>query len=95
MKNLKGYQPFVFGMYIVEGLKAASAAKEVVLVGRPSLLLKWAEPSLRGMVLNPDYGSKRRKQLKLESLGEKVLQKAREINPRVRKAILLGVGEWE
>lgn len=96
MKNLRSHTPFVFGMYIQEGLMATRAAEEVVLVGKPSLLVKWVEPSLRERVLNPEYGSQSNepKLEQLELFGEKVLQKAREVNPGVKKAVLLGVGEW-
>ena len=97
MKNLRGHASLVFGMYIEEGLRATRTAEDVVLVGKPSLLLKWAEPSLQERLLNPEYSSgregKQRPEM-LELFGEIVLQKAREINPRVRRAVLLGVGEW-
>jgi cobalt-precorrin-5B (C1)-methyltransferase len=97
MENLVGYQPIVFGMYIDEGLKASRPAEDVVLVGKPSLLLKWAEPSFKESVLNPEYVPEKSKlkTREIEELGEKVLRKAREINSGVRKVILLGVGEWE
>jgi cobalt-precorrin-5B (C1)-methyltransferase len=91
MENLKGYKPLVFGVHIEEGLRAV---EEAVVVGKPSLLLKWADPSLRGELLglrhDPEYADKA-----LYPSGLKVLQKARQINPRVKKVILLGVGEWE
>ena len=95
-ENLRGYQPIVFGMYIDEGLKASRFAKDVVLVGKPSLLLKWAEPSLQGRVLNPEYvpETEEAEAGKIGLPGEKVLRKARGINPGVSKVILIGAGEW-
>lgn len=40
LENLKGYQPFVFGVYIDEALKSVEG--EVIIVGLPALLRKWA-----------------------------------------------------
>lgn len=39
LENLKGYQPFVFGIYIDEALKSVKG--EVIIVGLPALLRKW------------------------------------------------------
>ncbi len=39
LENLKGYQPFVFGLYLEEALRSVKG--EVVIVGLPALLRRW------------------------------------------------------
>lgn len=39
LENLKGYQPFVFGVYLEEALKSVEG--EVIIVGLPALLRRW------------------------------------------------------
>ncbi len=78
LENLKGYQPFVFGVHLDEILKAHDG--EIVVVGLPSLLIKWAVPELRGMVLRGRG---------VDSYRKRVLEKARELNEGVTDVILL------
>ncbi|AKG91072.1 Cobalamin biosynthesis protein CbiD [Geoglobus ahangari] len=79
LENLREYQPFVFGVHLDEILKAHDG--EIVIVGLPSLLVKWAVPELRGKVL---------KGRRLEGYRSRVLERAREINEGVVDVILLG-----
>ena len=86
MQNLRGFQPFVFGVHIEEALSALQDCEEIVIVGAPSLLLKWAMPekwrkmqSLKG----------RKREVAIENISKTVLKKARSINENVSEAIIL------
>ena len=86
MQNLRGFQPFVFGVHIEEALSALQDCEEIVIVGAPSLLLKWAMPekwrkmqSLKG----------RKREVTIEIISKAVLKKARSINENVSEAIIL------
>lgn len=78
LENLSGYQPFVFGVHLDEVLKAHDG--EIVIVGLPSLLIKWAVPEMRGRVLRGEGAEKYR---------DRILEKARKINEGVVDVILL------
>jgi len=82
LENLKGYQPFVFGVYIEDALKFAKG--EIILIGKPSLLVKWAIPELRGKVLRGESVLKENVKYR-----QRVLEKAREINENVSDVILI------
>ncbi|AEA46840.1 cobalt-precorrin-5B (C(1))-methyltransferase [Archaeoglobus veneficus] len=79
-ENLPGYQPIVFGVHITEGLRAARG--KVIIVGKPSLLVKWAIPELRGKKV--DVARKE------EFYRKAILERARSINEGVEDVILLG-----
>ncbi len=49
-ENFPDYQAFVAGVYIEEFLEVLQE-KEIVIVGMPSLLIKWAEPELKPKIL--------------------------------------------
>ncbi len=78
LENIEGYQPFVFGVHIEPVLRSHDG--EIVIVGLPSLLVKWAVPELRGSILRG---------MNLERYRERILEKAREINEGVVDVILL------
>lgn len=77
--NLKDYQPFVFGVHFERALKELDS--EIIIAGLPSLLIKWANPSLRGKIL---------KGVKPEKFRKEILEKAKKINERVVDVILIG-----
>ncbi|AIY90818.1 cobalt-precorrin-5B (C(1))-methyltransferase [Geoglobus acetivorans] len=77
-ENLKGFQPFVMGVYFEKALRELDG--EIVIAGLPSLIIKWAIPEMRGKILRGIDPEKYRKT---------VLEKAREINSNVLDVILL------
>ncbi len=72
IKNMK-YKPIVVGVHIEEFLKELKNNK-IVIVGMPSLLLKWADEKLKGEII----ANKDLKNI-IEIHGKKVLEKARSI----------------
>jgi len=86
MQNLRGFQPFVFGVHIEEALSALQDCEEIVIVGAPSLLLKWAMPE-KWRKMQTLKGRKR--EVAIENISKAVLKKARSINENVSEAIIL------
>ncbi len=78
LKNFSDFQPFVFGVYIDEALK--NARGEVIIVGKPALLVKWAVPELRGKIIGDEDVSKYKR---------RVLKKAKELNENVEDVVLI------
>jgi len=79
-ENLKGYQPFVFGVYLDEPLDHLST-QSIIIAGMPSLLIKWAMPELKGKLL----GGMR----PTEEHHRAVLSKAREMNEGVEDVVFI------
>ncbi len=78
LKHFPDFQPFVFGIHIEEALRGFNG--EVIIVGKPALLSKWAVPELKGKILGGAVDSK---------IREKIFQKAKEINENVVDVVLI------
>ncbi len=76
----RDFKPFVFGIHIDEALRNLDC--EIVIVGMPSLLVKWAIPELRGRIL---------KGISFERYERIILNKAKSINENVREVYLIKV----
>ena len=77
-KNLPDFQPIVMGVHFDRALEKLES--EIVIVGLPSLLIKWACPELRGKILGG---------LRSEEYRKRVFKKAREINKNVSDVLLI------
>ncbi len=77
-ENLPDFEPIVMGVHFDKAIERIEG--EIIIAGLPSLLIKWAFPELRGKILRG---------VDPEKFRERILKKAKEINPNVVDVILL------
>ncbi len=77
-ENLPDFEPIVMGVHFDKAIERIEG--EIIIAGLPSLLIKWAFPELRGKIL---------KGVDPVKFRNRILKKAKEINPNVVDVILL------
>jgi len=77
-ENIPDFEPIVMGVHFDKALERLEG--EIMIVGLPSLLIKWACPELKGKILRG---------IRSEKYRERVLKKAREINENVLDVVLI------